>query len=525
MKRFSLQVAWVLFRMPRVYKRKTSRATTYTEESLRQAIEAVESKQLGVRAASRDYGIPLRTLVRRIQANNSVIGPLGPHSHLGTDAETKLVDHIKKLQQRGFAPSRRDVQEMAFCLAEKLGVKHRFNTELERAGTHWFLSFMKRHKDLSIRMAEGVSVYRAKGMNREDVGNYLKQLEKLLTEYNLFNKPGHLFNMDESGLQLNNKPGKVVAAKGTRDVHLVTAAEKGQTITVVACCNAEGNFLPPYCIFKGTYKKPEFEDGMPPGSKVVMSPKSAYINSELFFNWLSTHFLPRKPSGKVLILLDGHTSHLSDPEILDFALQNDIELLCLPSHCTHYLQPLDRSFFKSLKVFFYQAANNWMKNKDRATISRLTFGRLLNESWIQSATMKNGVSGFNATGIYPFCPSAIPEHAFALSDQIPLLSGNSNQDKEIPTSTPSSSMQETPATPTSIAVDLSPPRENIAASSGTQEGSKETFTPTKILNQISPIPNLPEKRRQRAKQSASHITAKDYISSKMEKLEKIYFDR
>lgn len=188
--------------MPRVYKRKTSRATTYTEESLRQAIEAVESKQLGVRAASRDYGIPLRTLVRRIQA---VIGPLAPHSHLGTDAETKLVDHIKKLQQRGFAPSRRDVQEMAFCLAEKLGVKHRFNTELERAGTHWFLSFMKRHKDLSIRMAEGVSVYRAKGMNREDVGNYFKQLEKLLTEYNLFNKPGHLFNMDESGLQLNNK--------------------------------------------------------------------------------------------------------------------------------------------------------------------------------------------------------------------------------------------------------------------------------------------------------------------------------
>ena len=106
---------------------------------------------------------------------------------------------------------------------------------------------------------------------------------------------------------------------------------------------------------------------------------------------------------------------------------------------------------------------------------------------------KNSVSGFNATDIYPFCPSAIPEHAFALSDQIPLLSGNSNQDKEIPTSTASSSVQETPATPTSIAVDLSPPRESIAASSGTQEGSKETFTPTKILNQISPIPNLPEK--------------------------------
>lgn len=34
--------------------------------------------------------------------------------------------------------------------------------------------------------------------------------------------------------------------------------------------------------FKGPHKTPAFEDGIPPGSKVVMSTKSAYITSQIF---------------------------------------------------------------------------------------------------------------------------------------------------------------------------------------------------------------------------------------------------
>lgn len=539
-RRIALQTFGVS-RMPRVYQRKTARGTTYNEEALKRAIEAVKKQELGVRAASREYHIPLRTLVRRMQLNKTTIGPLGPQSELGVDAELKLVTHIKKLQQRGFAPGRRDVQEIAFNLAEKLGKKHKFNKELGRAGTHWFLSFMERHKDLSIRKAEGMSGNRARGMNREEVNKYFELLESILLENKLFDKPGQLFNMDESGLQLNNKPSKVVAAKGSRDVHVITSSEKGETVTVVACCNAEGNFLPPYCIFKGTYKKPEFEDNMPPGSKVVMCPKSAYMNSGLFYDWVKFHFLPRKPPGKVVIILDGHTSHLNDTDTLEFALSNNIELLCLPSHCTHYLQPLDRAFFRSLKLYFNQATNQWMKTKDRIIISRLSFGALLNEAWIQSATVKNGVSGFRATGIYPYCPSAIPDYAFILSDHV--AAENSNLANEAATSNPVASVPDiglsqhcnpevlldeasTENASNSVVFNsvvhrpVQPclfPHDHTSAgpSREVQDGDKPT--PSKILHQISPIPTLPEKKTKRSKQNACHITTKDYICNKKEK--------
>ncbi|VVD06012.1 unnamed protein product [Leptidea sinapis] len=70
--------------------------------------------------------------------------------------------------------------------------------------------------------------------------------------------------MDESGVQLNNKIGKVLAKKGAKAVKSVTFGENGETITVVACCNSIGNFLQPVLIIKGLNKKPEFEEGLPP---------------------------------------------------------------------------------------------------------------------------------------------------------------------------------------------------------------------------------------------------------------------
>jgi len=83
---------------------------------------------------------------------------------------------------------------------------------------------------------------------------------------------------------------------------------------------------------KGKNKKLEFEDGMPPGSIVYMSKKSAYINTILFFDWLRTHFLPRKLVGTEALILDGHFSHCNSIEMLELAQSEGILLICLLSH-------------------------------------------------------------------------------------------------------------------------------------------------------------------------------------------------
>ena len=63
----------------------------------------------------------------------------------------------------------------------------------------------------------------------------------------------------------------------------------------------------------------------------------------------------------ILLTLDNHESHISIA-VLDFAKQNGIVMLSFPPHCSHKLQPLDRSVFGPLKKFVAVAQDAWMKN-------------------------------------------------------------------------------------------------------------------------------------------------------------------
>ena len=118
----------------------------------------------------------------------------------------------------------------------------------------------------------------------------------------------------------------------------------------MAFCNVTGNLIPPFVIFKGKRKKPGFSDAMQPGTAIEVS-ESFYINSELFTLWLQ-HFQTHRPSGPVILLLDGHCSHVNNAEA-PFCREKQHTRAVRTT--TQFLQPLDRSFFKPLKSAFNQA--------------------------------------------------------------------------------------------------------------------------------------------------------------------------
>lgn len=401
--------------MPRKYKRTSNRRGMWTEQELKDAVLAVTVKKTSIREAGRRFHVPERTLRRRLANNSFSKCSLGPSSYLGIDAENKIVAHIKRLQKAGFSPTATTVKKTAFELSKRLGLKQKFNPDKQIAGRDWYLSFMERHPELNLRKPEGISVARVEGMCREEVGKYYELLKELLTEHELLDKPGHIFNMDETSLPLNNISGKVVAIKKSKKKDTAISSE-GETIKVLACCSAKGQFLPPYCIFKGANKKPELEDNMPSGSVVVMNRKTVCVNRDIFLDWMRNHFAPRKPAdGKTILILDEHSSHMSF-EVLEFAVENNIVLLCLPSHATHYLQPLNRCFFRPLRSYYYQAYQNLINTNGSKGVTRLKFGNLLNTAWSCAATTENATQGFRITGIYPYDANAIPDQAFAVSD-------------------------------------------------------------------------------------------------------------
>lgn len=494
--------------MPTEYKRKGStKRGEWTIEQLSAAVAAIDRGDMGIREAGREFGISEGTLRRRRKSRDLQTKKLGPSSTLGTENEAKIVAHIKKLQKHGFAPTRTSVRSMAFELAETLTISHKFNKESRKAGYPWLDSFLRRNKELSIRKSEGVSAARSLAMTKENVASYFSLLERTLIENELMSEPGCIFNMDETGLQLNNRPEHVVAIKGSKNVASVTSSEKGETISVIVCCNGEGVYIPPTCIFKGKNKKPEYQDGMPPGSTVYMSKKSAYVNSEIFFTWLKEQFVPRKPAGKVLLLLDGHSSHCSNIEMLEYASQNGVILFCLPSHSTQFLQPLDRGFFRSLKGFYYEACDLFLRANPGRRITRLQFGKLLSTAWEKSATIKNAVSSFKATGIIPFDPSIIPDYAYLTEEasQAELQCRQNSLSNII--------MNKTSDDPTVRSRSISP-----QPSCSTEKKR----TPGKLLDQISPVPvaRAVQTTRKRSKQLAAILSSYEHISEKKKKQEK-----
>jgi hypothetical protein len=201
-----------------------------------------------------------------------------------------------------------------------------------------------------------------------------------MDENDMFGDPARVHNADESGLQLNNRKQKIVIMKGKKNVMSVTARESGEIVTVVACVRATGVFMPPYVIFKCKNLRQEFRDGMPPGTAVSMS-KSGYVTVEIFHDFIK-HFVSHKPQGNKpsILLHDGHSGHESDPDTLQYALDNNVIMISIPPHTSHYIQPLDRSFFRSLKVHYYSACNNWIKQNPARGIKKLQFGMFLSQA-------------------------------------------------------------------------------------------------------------------------------------------------
>jgi len=165
-----------------------------------------------------------------------------------------------------------------------------------------------------------------------------------------------IFNCDETGISIVHKPGKMLAELGRRNVYAVTSAERGKTHTILSCVLASGYVLPPMMIYPRKKCVPDkMKEGAVPGT-LFRSSESGWINGELYIDWFK-FFLQQIPACRpVLLIQDGHTSHISI-ELIELAKANDVHLLYLALHTTHILQPLDVRVFKSFKSHFSKACN------------------------------------------------------------------------------------------------------------------------------------------------------------------------
>ena len=123
----------------------------------------------------------------------------------------------------------------------------------------------------------------------------------------------------------------------------------------------------------------------------------------------------------------------------------------------------------------------------------------------------NAISGFKATGIYPYNPQAIPDHAYYISDE--RLCQTQNAELEPSESSDMSNIQNNHNSVIQIN------EETSDRPTSPQPGPSTRITPTKILLNISPIPRLPSSKPHPRRQLGEVLNSIKKISTLKEKNE------
>jgi hypothetical protein len=131
------------------------------------------------------------------------------------------------------------------------------------------------------------------------------------------------------------------------------------------------------------------------------------MTSCLFSAWVS-HFLEAvsklggiSPECHHLLILDGHNSHVTLEVIME-AKRVGLDLLTLPSHTSHALQPLDISVFKLFKQHFREYRDFWIFHNLNQPARKQTLAQWVALSLKKVLSVTNIRNGFSSTGIFPF---------------------------------------------------------------------------------------------------------------------------
>ena len=273
----------------------------------------------------------------------------------------------------------------------------------------WVNAFAQRN-NLRIKNSEELEEIRKKTCDRIRVATWFRQFGGLIKAYH----ESLIFNMDETGVSSNRKY-KVVVPHGVAGI--VPGGAKHQHLTGIVCYNCHGDHPKPGIILPMLKNMPAELEEFTDNADFYSSP-TGWITSDVFQKWAVNfaHWVSRWKQGldqarrqrRVLLLMDGHTSR-RNLDAIYYLWQKGIDVLTLPGHCSHVMQPFDVAIAAPLKFELKQKIqiieghmalgvfNGWT----HAATTRYTLVASFLEAFHKAVTPWNAKNSFAASGICP----------------------------------------------------------------------------------------------------------------------------
>ena len=351
-----------------IESQRLKRSGNWSDASLKQAMDAVTNRGVKLKTTSRIFGVPA-TFLRDHLYGKTLTRQRGKAPVLKADEEKKLVDYIFKMQDLGHPLTAAELR-LKVALATQTRATPWSATGLPDKG--WLRRFRVRHPEIATRKSQGLDVNRARALCPIIPNSLYANLEELYNAHNY--PPSHIWNCDESGIQVGRSGGATVLAKrGSKSVHSVEPDQR-EHLLVLSCINTGGGSIPNFYILKGIYFLQDYIVGCEEGAVMGMQP-NAWMTRWLLESWIS-HFIECLKRGlgidlnnRHLLVLNGHNSHVT-LEVMKIAMQFGLDIISLPSHTSHALQPLDLVYFAPFKTAFRKQRDSWTVVNKNAKVGK-----------------------------------------------------------------------------------------------------------------------------------------------------------
>jgi DDE superfamily endonuclease/Tc5 transposase DNA-binding domain/helix-turn-helix, Psq domain len=382
------------------------------EEKIQKAIVALQLKEYkSIRKAAEHFEVPKSTLADRLAGKKTRTQTHEMAQILSNAEENTLVRWISRLTVTGFPATPMLVKEMADEIRiRRVQVASSQNptfTNTPPIGHEWIYRFQKRHPELKGCYSRQLESNRAKEATSEKIQAWFDAFQTRHTErkYEL----ADIYNMDETGFAVGGTQSTRIIVDSTQKSNWKVTAGKQEWITVLECVSAAGEALPPMIIFKAQNTNSAWVPKDTPRNWQFSTSTSGWTSNSHGFEWLRTVFEPesKKVSGDRprLLIMDGHSSHITG-DLIALCIEKDIDLLILPPHCSHLLQPLDVGVYGPMKRYHALEVDRY---------SRVGVKRIQRAEWVElfqrirakALIPSNIKAGWRGAGLVPFLPRKV----------------------------------------------------------------------------------------------------------------------
>ena len=363
------------------------------------AVEHIrENPGISQRQTCQIYGVARSTLQARLQGRQSTQTYHASTQRLSSNEEQVLITWIERMTSWGWPPR---IQQFEYMVKELLMAKG----DKAPLGDHYYQKFLKRHSEFSTKWKRNLDQVRKDAEQPAIFRHWFDLFLSIRTKHGIADED--IYNMDEKGFAMGiADSAKVIIKRGTMpfNVH----AGNRDWVSLIECVSGCGRILSAYIIFPGKRIQDDWLNAITDGSITLQVSPNGWTDADIAVHWLKTvfHYHTKHSKGQFrLLLLDGHTSHISI-EFIKFCEQMKIIALCLPPHSTHLLQPLDVGVFSPLNKTYKKlvSANS---RYGAMNVTKIEFLDHIQKARKQAMMTTNVMGGWRGAGLIPYDPQHV----------------------------------------------------------------------------------------------------------------------